>query len=214
MKRWLGVSFFLVLLGCQPAEKKLPDANAHMHHSSFDELVKRFEDPKRAKWQQPQKLAEYMNLGADQVVADIGAGTGYLSFPIAQRAKKVIAIDIDQRFLDYINEHNDQQLNVETRLSEQDDPLLAAHEVDKALMVNVAHHLDKRGKYFNKVRNGLKLGGEFYIVDFKVGDLPVGPPAKYKLTANEIRRNLALAGFLNIEVDSNALQYQYIFKAY
>ena len=39
-----------------------------------------------------------------KTVADIGAGTGYFAFPLAKKAAKVIAIDIDQRFLDYIEQ--------------------------------------------------------------------------------------------------------------
>lgn len=78
-------------------------ANKHMHeHQDFEELVKAFEDPARDEWQKMPIIFAALGDLQGQVVADIGAGTGYFTFPIADRCEKVIAIDIDQRFLDYI----------------------------------------------------------------------------------------------------------------
>ncbi|MCB0738408.1 MAG: class I SAM-dependent methyltransferase, partial [Bacteroidetes bacterium] len=157
-----------LLVGCSESKKQDANhANEHMHQSSFEELVERFEDPERATWQKPELVINLMNINTGQTIADIGAGTGYFSFPIAKRGAEVVAIDVDEKFLQYITQKKDSLHKVEIRLSEYDDPLLALHEVDKALMVNVAHHIEKRAKYFNKVRKGLKVGGSFYIVDFK-----------------------------------------------
>ncbi|RMF57468.1 MAG: class I SAM-dependent methyltransferase, partial [Calditrichaeota bacterium] len=98
-------------------------ANEHMHQVDFDTLVKHFEDPGREEWQKPDWVIEQLGDLQDKVVADIGAGTGYFSFRIAKKAQKVIAIDIDERFLNYIEEKNKTlQLPVETRLVEPDDP--------------------------------------------------------------------------------------------
>lgn len=183
-----------------------------MHKSSFDELVARFNDPKRNEWQKPEALLDKWAFQEHEVIADIGAGTGYFTYPIAERVGKAIAIDIDQRFLDYIQDHNP-ELNVETRLCDEKGPALDLHEVDRAIMVNTAHHLQKRGKYFNKVRKGLKVGGEFIIVDFKKGKLPVGPPDDIKVSAKEVTRDLALAGFMSVDVDTTFLDFQYILRA-
>src|SRR5579864_911511 len=77
-------------------------ANQYMHQEDFGKLVARFEDPVRAQWQKPEKVIASLGTLDGKTVADIGAGTGYFAFPIAKEAAKVIAIDIDQRFLDYI----------------------------------------------------------------------------------------------------------------
>lgn len=183
-----------------------------MHKSSFEELVQRFNDPKRAEWQKPEALLDIWAFEKHEVIADIGAGTGYFTYPIASRVEKVIAVDIDQRFLDYIDGNNSEQ-NVETRLCNEKGPELDLHEVDRAIMVNTAHHLEKRAKYFNKVRKGLKVGGEFIIVDFKKGKLPEGPPDHIKASAKNVTRDLALAGFLSVDVDTTFLDFQYILRA-
>ena len=77
-------------------------ANQFMHQADFDQLAARFEDPARAEWQKPEKVIASLGPLEGKTVVDIGAGTGYFSFPISKQAAKVIAIDIDQRFLDYI----------------------------------------------------------------------------------------------------------------
>ena len=77
-------------------------ANQHMHETDFDTLAARFEEPSRAEWQKPDKIIASLGSLNGKTVADIGTGTGYFAFPIAKKAAKVIAIDIDQRFLDYI----------------------------------------------------------------------------------------------------------------
>ena len=70
--------------------------------------------------------------------ADIGAGTGYFAFPLAKKAAKVIAIDIDQRFLDYIErrKHAEKTSNIETRLTAPNASGLKAGEADVVLIVD------------------------------------------------------------------------------
>jgi len=77
-------------------------ANRFIHQADFDTLVAHFEDPSRAEWQKPDAVIASLGPLDGKTVADIGTGTGYFAFPIAKKAAKVIAIDIDQRFLDYI----------------------------------------------------------------------------------------------------------------
>ena len=74
-----------------------------------------------------------------QVVADIGAGTGDFAFPLAKKAANVIAIDIDQRFLDYIEQKKKAEkigANIETRLTAPDSPGLKPGEADVVLIVD------------------------------------------------------------------------------
>ena len=89
-------------------------ANQFMHQAEFDKLVARFEDPARAEWQKPEKIVASLEPLDRKTVADIGTGTGYFAFPIAKKAAKVIAIDIDKRFLDYIGTRNRRKKSVPT----------------------------------------------------------------------------------------------------
>lgn len=171
----------------------------------------------RGKWQNPKLVIKKLGDLTGKVVADIGSGTGYFTFPMARQAKKVLAIDIEQRYLDYI-ENKKMELpmaqadNIETRLTEENEPNLHADEVDAVLMVNVFYYIKHRLAYMKIVNDALKDQGRLVLVDFKPGDLPVGP-AENKLPAKEVVTILKLAGFGDIEVDSLDLEYQYIIVA-
>jgi cyclopropane fatty-acyl-phospholipid synthase-like methyltransferase len=191
-------------------------ANEHMHHSDFETLVSRFDDPARDEWQKPATVIALLGDLSGKTVADIGAGSGYFSFRLAKKAQKVIAIDIDQRFLDYINQKNAglaEKLPIETRLAAEDDPRLAPNEVDIVIIVNTYHHIENRPVYFANVREKLNKNGALIVVDYFKKELPVGPPTDIKLSEAAVIGELKKAGFENITVDSKSLAYQYIIIA-
>lgn len=211
---------------CQQEEKEgghkeghHPDAthaNEHMHGNDFETLVKRFEDPSRAQWQKPETVIAMLGELSGKTVADIGAGTGYFSFPVAERANKVIAIDIDRRFLDYIEKKNaslPEKLPIETRLAAEDDPKLTAGEADIVIIVNTYHHIENRPVYFKNVREKLNKNGALVVVDFFKKELPIGPPPATKLSEETVTTELKEAGFGEIRVDRESLEYQYIIIA-
>jgi 2-polyprenyl-3-methyl-5-hydroxy-6-metoxy-1,4-benzoquinol methylase len=193
-------------------------ANEHMHARPFEELVAAFDDPARAEWQQPEKVLQMLGPLKGKTVMDIGAGTGYFSFPLANAGAHVISADVDDRFLKLIEERRVAQNLSSAQLSIRklpfDSPKLAPAEADVVLLVDVYHHLENRPAYFRQVRAGLKPGGRLVIIDFKKHDLPVGPPASMKMTPMEIEPELKAAGFERQEVEHEALPYQYIITAY
>lgn len=191
-------------------------ANQFMHRSDFQSLVKHFEDPSRAQWQKPDTVIGMLGELSGKTVADIGAGSGYFTFPLAEKAKKVIAIDIDQRFLDYIEKKNaslPEKLPIETRLVEEDDPRLAPGEADVVIIVNTYHHIEDRPAYFKNVREKLNKNGALVVVDYFKKELPVGPPATMKLSEETVKEELKKAGFEDISLDVKTLEYQYIIIA-
>lgn len=197
------------------------EADGHMHQFDFDKLVSHFEDPERDKWQKPELVIEKIeaifggkNSLRDKTIADIGAGSGYFAFRLAKRAKRVIAIDIDQRFIDYMNSKNDSlKLPVETRLVEPDDPKLSPGESDLVMLVDTYHHIKNRPQYFRNIREKLNNPGALVIVDFKKEELSFGPPLKMKLAPSTVAMELVEAGFETIQIDENTLPYQYIIIA-
>ena len=197
--------------GPGPTESK---ANEHMHKTDFNELARRFEDPERKSWQKPDEVIAGLGPLKGKTVADIGAGTGYFAFPIAKKDAHVIAIDIDQRFLDYIAHRNQKtKVTIETRLTQPDTPGLKPGEADIVLIVDTYHHIEQRRTYLKKLRKGLRQGGTLVIVDFKKEETPPGPPPELRLSAKEIEAELRSAGFTIKSVDTTTLPYQYIIKA-
>ena len=61
--------------------------------------------------------------------------------------------------------------------------------------------------------DGLKEGGKLVIVDFKPGDIPVGPPEEMRIAASKAVAELRQAGFGRVSVDHQTLPYQYILVA-
>ena len=175
------------------------------------------DEKERGAWQNPDLVVKKLGNLEGKTVADIGSGTGYFTFPISRHAKKVLAIDIEQRYLDYIEDRKlelpIQQADViETRLTVADEPNLHSGEVDAVLLVNVYYYLSKRVDYMRIVKNALKKGGVLVLVDYRPGEMPVGP-SENKVPHTEVVEVLRKAGFRYIEIDEESLQYQYIISA-
>jgi SAM-dependent methyltransferase len=210
---WLASTCLCAEPAATPPESA---ANRFMHESDFHELVAHFEDPARAQWQKPGKVIASLEPLDGKIVADIGAGTGYFTFPLAKKAAKVIAIDIDKRFLDYI-EHKKQTekigANIETRLTAPDSPGLQPGEADVVLIVDTFHHIENRIDYLKKLKGALNKRGLLVIIDFKKQKPPPGPPVELRLAPEEVESELKSAGFAIEGTDRDLLPYQYIVRA-
>jgi ubiquinone/menaquinone biosynthesis C-methylase UbiE len=183
----------------------------HQHHPprSAEEYAKALESSSREKWQKPRDVVEALKLKADEVIADIGTGSGYFSRRFAHHAGKVLAVDIDARLLELTGK--DKPGNLETVLAATDDPKLPDGSVDTIFFCNVLHHIDNRPAYYAKLDRALKAGGRIVIVDFYKKKLPVGPPPSMKLTAEQVESELQAAGFRRT-ASHNFLPYQYFLE--
>ena len=96
---------FAVALG-QSREHEKAHADHMEHHFDPKESAKSFDDPARDMWQLPDRVIAALNLKRGQVVADIGAGTGYFSVRLAksEAAPKVYAADIEPSMVSYLRE--------------------------------------------------------------------------------------------------------------
>ena len=192
-------------------------ANAHMNRIEFDQLVARFEAPGRVQWQKPDAVIESLGNLNGKTVVEIGSGTGYFSFRLAEAGAFVVAADVDPRFLDYINRRKaERKLGdgaIVTRLIPYDSPQLNKNEADLVLLVNVYHHIEDRENYFKQVRAGIKPEGKLVIIDFKAIETPDGPPLSMRIPAARVRAELAAAGFTEFKLDEHRLPQQYILTA-
>ena len=184
----------------------------------FNLLIQEYEDPSRVTWQNPEMVLSKMGDFKDLVVADIGTGTGFFALRIVKKGGIVIGIDIDQKSIDYVEERKSElppelAERLTTRLSIPDDPMLAPNETDWVLIVNTYYFIEKRINYLMKVLKGLKKNGKIMIVDYKIGDMPVGPNDSIKVPITQTLDEIKSAGFKILEIDNSSLQYQYIIIA-
>ncbi len=185
---------------------------------SFENLVADFESKDRGIWQKPNMVISLLGDLEGKTVADIGAGTGYFTFRMVPKAKKVIGIDIDQRFIDFMDSVKvrlDERYRdrFETRLAKADDPLLSAEEVDAVVLVNTYGYIGNRVQYLKTLWKGISPGGRVLIIDFKKNNLPIGPPDQFKVALSQVERELLTSGFSIDKIDQDALDYQYIILA-
>ena len=185
---------------------------------NFESLVADYEDKDRGIWQKPELVISFLGDLQNETVADIGAGTGYFTFRLVPKAKKVIGIDIDPRFINFLDSvkvrlpamYRDR---FESRLAKFDDPMLKAEEADNVVIVNTYAYIENRVQYLKTLYKGVTPGGQLLIIDFKKNNLPVGPPDEYKVSLAQVEHELSLAGFKVSKVDKDVLDYQYIILA-
>jgi cyclopropane fatty-acyl-phospholipid synthase-like methyltransferase len=195
--------------------QKENSANDHMHRSSTDDLVKRFESPERDAYQQPEKVLAYLGDLQGKTIMDIGAGSGYFSVKLAEKGAKVIAADVSDEFQAHLKKRIEENnlKNIELRKIPYDSPALKDAEVDMVLIVNTYHHIDNRAEYFAKVKKGIKDSGELVVIDFFKIDIPVGPPTGHKVSIDEVVAELKQAGYTEFEVEVGLLEYQFVVRA-
>lgn len=192
------------------------DDDATVTHSFADAeaWAKVFDDPERAAWQKPAELVAALELAPGSTVADIGAGTGYFNPHLSGAvgdSGKVIAVDIEATLVEYMNQRaaTEGTANVEVRLGAPDDPKLAAGEASVVLLVDTYHHIDDRIAYFGRLLDTVSAGGRLVVVDFKPGDIPVGPPEAHRIPQEQVVTELVEAGW----VDAGSLEllpYQFV----
>lgn len=186
----------------------------HGHHR-FDDAKKWagiFEDKKRDQWQKPEVVLKALALKPTDRVADIGAATGYFPVRLAKQVQRgrVWAVDIEPNLVRYLNERAEKEKigNLYSILGAMDDPLIP-EKVDVILIVNTYHHIGKRERYFKNLKKYLRTGGRLAIVDFRMGDLPVGPKDPMKLSKATVISEMKKAGY-QLQRDVPGLPYQYL----
>lgn len=135
--------------------------------------LKRFayEGFNRDAWQAPQRVVRALDLRSGDVVADLGSGSGYFTFHLADAvgpSGKVYAVDVDRGLNAYVAKHAREKgyQNIVVILADQNDPRLPESGIDLIFTCNTYHHLDDRIAYFANAREHLRTGGRLAVIDF------------------------------------------------
>lgn len=216
LERLFLLLFVLICLG--PGVSFAHPGHDHRHHHDFSDIerwVKAFEDPARATWQKPIELVKFLNLKPGQVVADLGAASGYLSRPLARAVAPsgwVFAVEVESGFFAPLHQlAADQGIqNIATVLAQPDNPCLPENSVDLILICNTLHHIEERPAYYAKLKRALRRKGRLVIVDFfHDREIPIGPKKEERLSLVQVERELSEAGF-KTSSETELLPYQYI----
>ncbi len=177
-------------------------------------MLRRLEMPARAGWQRPARLVAALGLRPGAAVADIGAGSGYLTRRVARAvgpAGRVYAVDADPRMLLALRTRlrRARLANVTPVLGDGDDPRLPAGSCDVVLLVNAYHHVVGGPRYLRRLAGLLRRGGRLVNVDFHRRATPVGPPVGRRIAREAFLRDARRAGF-RLAREETFLPYQYL----
>jgi len=191
-------------------------ATPHEMHKRHDDpmaYIASLDDPKRDAYQKPDEVMAALALREGEVIADIGAGSGYFALRFARAVGdkgRVYAVDISPDMVRHLNRRlRDAGVrNVFTVLSDPDDPLLPDASVDRFVIVDTWHHVEDQANYLALLKRMLRPGGQVVHIDFQKRELPIGPPLEMKIAREELMKQMQGAGF-QLSTEHTFLPYQY-----
>ena len=167
----------------------------------------------RDKEESAHKLVPLLGLKPTDVVADIGAGTGYFTFRLAPVVPqgKVYAEDIQKEMLDVIRARKEkgEGANVIPVQGSIVDPKLDANSIDLMLLVDVYHEFSfPREMGFSMVR-ALKPGGRIALVEYRAEDPNVPIRDLHRMTEKQAKKEMAVLG-LQWQRTDESLPWQHV----
>ena len=148
----------------------------------------------RAVEEKPDLTVQKLDLQPDDVVADIGAGTGYFSFRMAQQVPegKVYAVDIQPEMLDAIAFLKEEKniTNVETVLGKEDQPNLPPESIDLALMVDAYHEFAYPREMMEGIVKALKPEGRVVLLEYRKENPMIMIKPLHKMTQKQVKKEL------------------------
>jgi ubiquinone/menaquinone biosynthesis C-methylase UbiE len=157
------------------------------------------ERPERIQEERPDKMIELLGLKPGQAVADIGAGSGFITQRLAAKvgsSGKVYAVDIQQEMLDFIEQKMKSRglRNVLPILGTISNPNLPTNAIDLVLMVDVYHEFSEPEAMMRHIVQCLKPGGRVAFVEYRAEDPAVPIKRVHKMSEAQVKKEAAVAG--------------------
>ena len=205
----LPILFFLGT-ACTHNQERMPPKT---QDRPLEDRIKSQERPERASWQKPDEIVRALELKNGDVVADIGAGTGYFTRRFAKAVApdgKVYAVDVAADVLGYLQEQANQEglHNIATIVSVEADPMLPKGTVDLAFFCDTTHHIANRVNFYRHMAPGLKEHGRMAIVDYAPGAERNPHPVEELVPRSQVISEAEDGGFKLVK-EYQFLPYQY-----
>jgi len=176
-----------------------PSARAQLGARTTEQWLKTLNSENRVRQLKVEEAVAALKLKPDEVVADIGAGSGVFTLPLARAVAakgRVYAVDIEQGLVDHIAQKAKEQnaTNVQAVLGKFTDPNLPARDVDLAFIYDVLHHIENRAEYLQNLAPYLKATGRIAVIDFYPELGPHKKDAKLQVTRDQTKAWMAAVG--------------------
>ncbi len=176
----------------------------------------KLEDPERRVWLPPDEILGRLPLRPAMTVADVGAGTGYFAIPLAERVRRVLAVDVQPEMLHLLRHKLSQPgspPNIELVHGSAGRTSLASSSCDLAFLANVWHEFDDTAGVLAEMRRILKPEGSLAILDWRPDvDRPPGPPLEHRVAPDQVEQALSAAGWVP-QPSANVGRYSYLLLA-
>jgi SAM-dependent methyltransferase len=173
------------------------------------------ERPEREQEERTDLLLKALSLKPTDVVADIGAGTGFFTFLMAPRVSKgkVLAVDIQPEMIDYLNEGKAKRKlpNVQPILGTESDPKLPANSIDLAILIDAYHEFSYPREMMSHIASALKPGGRIVLVEYRAEDPNVPIKELHKLSVAQATKEMKAAGLKLLKNDDRLPQQHIMF---
>jgi precorrin-6B methylase 2 len=171
--------------------------------------------PSRITEERSDMAVDALMLKPSDVVADIGAGMGYISFQLADWVKdgKVIAVDVQPEMLALLETERDKYglKNIETVLSGEDDPHLAPESIDMAVMFDAYHEFAYPQEMMAGIVSALKPGGQVVLAEYRAENPWVLIKKHHKMSQKQVKKELTAAGLQWVKTDERLPQQHLMF---
>jgi SAM-dependent methyltransferase len=157
------------------------------------------EREEREREEAPGKVISALELAPGSTIADVGAGSGYYTFRIAQAypETRVVAVDVQPEMIAFLEKRaaEAELKNVATNLGKADDLDLPEGSLDAALLVDAYHEFSHPAEMLASLRRALKPGGRVYLIEYRGEDDRVPIKPLHKMTEAQARLEWESAGF-------------------
>jgi arsenite methyltransferase len=178
-------------------------AAAQLGARSAEEWIRVLDSPDRiASLKVPEVIAA-LKIKPGQIIADIGAGSGQFSIPMARAVRPggtLYAVDIDKELVDYVETQATEQglVNVKPIVGGPSDPLLPV-DVDLAFINDVLHQIEDRAGYLSTLALSLTPGARIAMIDFRPDQSPHKADPTMVVSEEQATGWLAAAGLKPVE---------------
>jgi SAM-dependent methyltransferase len=158
--------------------------------------------------EEPDVAIEVLKIAKGASVADIGAGSGYMTVRLAKRvgpAGTVYANDVQPQMLEMLRRRLEKEkiANVTLVQGTVDDPKLPPASVDLELMVDVYHEFSQPQAMLRGLRQALKPGGRLVLLEYRKEDPSIPIRLEHKMTVAEAKMEVEAEGFALSKVDES-----------
>ncbi len=148
-------------------------------------------DPKRREIITPDTVINLLEIQSTDTIADLGAGNGYFTVPMAHKTEKqVFAVDIEAKMLALLKDHaaNENATNIVYLEGNLEEIPLENQSADKALIAFVTHEVPHVDKMIVELKRVMKPSGKILILEWDVVESESGPPLHERIPSAELKR--------------------------